>query len=50
MKTTHIRTKTQVIITALEALIRQSKIAELKQFKGKVEDLNIDVDMLRGRS
>ena len=50
MKATHIRTKTKVIITALEELIRKSKIAELKQFKGTVEDLDIDLDTLRGRS
>ena len=50
MKATHIRTKTKVIITALEELIRKSKIAELKQFKGTVEDLDIDIDVLRGRS
>ena len=50
MKATHIRTKTKVIITALEELIRKSKIAELKQFKGIVDDLDIDLDVLRGRS
>ena len=50
MKATHIRTKTKVIITALEELIRKSKISELKQFKGKVDDLDIDLDVLRGRS
>lgn len=50
MKATHIRTKTKVIITALEELIRKSKIAELKQFKGTVADLDIDLDVLRGRS
>ena len=37
MKTTHIQTKTKVIITALEELIRKTKIAELKNFKGKVD-------------
>ena len=50
MKATHIRTKTKVIITALEELIRKSKIAELKQFKGTVDDLDIDLNILRGRS
>jgi len=50
MKATHICTKTKVIITALEELIRKSKIAEIKQFKGTVADLDIDVDTLRGRS
>lgn len=48
MKRTHIKTKTQVIITALEELVRKSKISELKRFKGKV-DLDIDMDTLRGR-
>lgn len=48
MKTTHIQTKTKVIITALEQLIRKSKISELKKFKGKV-DLDIDLDVVRGR-
>ncbi len=50
MKATHIRTKTKVIITALEELIRKAKIAELKQFKGQVADLEIDLDRLRDRS
>ncbi len=48
MKTSHIQTKTKVIITALEELIRKSKISELKKFKGKV-DLDIDLDIIRGR-
>ena len=48
MKTTQIQTKTKVIITALEDLIRKSKISELKKFKGKV-DLAIDLDVIRGR-
>ena len=48
MKATHIRTKTKVIITALEELLRKAKISELKAFKGKVE-LDIDLDKLRKR-
>ncbi len=48
MKATHIKTKTKVIIIALEELIRKSKIAELKKFKGKV-DLDIDLNTIRGR-
>lgn len=48
MKTTHIKTKTKVIITALEELIRKSKISELKKFKGKV-DLDVDLNTIRGR-
>jgi Arc/MetJ family transcription regulator len=48
MKTTHIKTKTKVIIIALEELIRKSKIAELKEYKGKI-DLDIDLNTIRGR-
>lgn len=36
MKATNIKTKTKVIIIALEDLIRKNKISELKNFKGKV--------------
>ena len=48
MKATHINTKTKVIITALEELIRKSKISGLKEFKGKV-DFDIDMNAVRGR-
>ncbi len=48
MKATHVKTKTKVIIIALEELIRKSKISELKEFKGKV-DLDIDLNTIRGR-
>jgi hypothetical protein len=48
MKAAHVKTKTMVIITALEELIRKSKISELKQYKGKI-DLKIDLDTFRGR-
>jgi len=48
MKATHIQTKTKVIVTALEELIRKSKISELKKFRGKI-DLDIDLNTLRCR-
>ena len=48
MKTMKIKTKTKVIITALEELIRKNKISELKKFKGSV-DLDIDINSLRSR-
>ncbi|MEA1866896.1 MAG: type II toxin-antitoxin system VapB family antitoxin [Thermodesulfobacteriota bacterium] len=48
MKATHIKIKTKVIIIALEELIRKSKIAELKEFKGKV-DLDINLNTIRRR-
>jgi Arc/MetJ family transcription regulator len=45
---TGIPTKTKVIVTALEGLVRKSKLAGLKEFKGKI-DLAIDLDTLRDR-
>ncbi|MCB1985083.1 MAG: type II toxin-antitoxin system VapB family antitoxin [Burkholderiales bacterium] len=48
MKLTHARTKTGVIVLALEELIRKSRIVNLKAFKGKI-DLNIDLNTLRDR-
>ena len=48
MKATDIKTKTKVIITALEQLIKKSKISEIKKYKGQI-DLDIDLDELRGR-
>ena len=49
MKSTNIKTKTKVIITALEQLVRKSKISGIKEYKGKV-DLNLDLDEIRGRN
>jgi Arc/MetJ family transcription regulator len=48
MKITNIKTKTKVIITALEQLVKKSKISEIKKYKGQV-DLNIDLDEIRER-
>jgi hypothetical protein len=48
MKVSRIHTKTKVIITALEDLIRKSKISEIKKFKGTI-DIDIDMNAVRGR-
>lgn len=48
IKVSHQKTKTAVIIEALEDLVRKSRIQGLKKFKGKVE-LHIDLDVIRGR-
>lgn len=48
MKATHIKTKTKVIVAALEGLIRKSRTSDLKKFKGKV-NLDIDLDVVRKR-
>ena len=48
MKLSHQKTKTAVIISALEDFIRKSRISGLKKYKGKV-DLDIDLNALRKR-
>ena len=49
MKVSHQRTKTAVIVTALEDLVRKNRIQGIRQFKGKL-DLDIDLKTLRKRS
>ena len=49
MPLVQIKTKTQVIILALQELIRKTEISKLKKFKGKI-DLDIDLNLIRNRS
>ena len=48
MAMTHIKTKTDLIKTALINLIQREKISELKKYYGHV-DLDLDLDTLRKR-
>jgi len=48
MKASRSKTKTQTIVLALQELVRKSKIAKLKSFKGKIA-LDIDLDTIRDR-
>ena len=48
MKVSSHRTKTAVIIGALEDLIRKNRIRGLKRYKGRV-NLNVDLAALRDR-
>jgi hypothetical protein len=48
IKVSHQKTKTAVIIEALEDFVRKSRIQNLKKFKGKIE-LDIDLDVVRER-
>lgn len=48
MKVTEIKTKTKVIVTALEELVRKTRISEIKKYKGKI-DLDINLNDVRGR-
>lgn len=49
LKVSHQKTKTGVIIAALEDLLRKHRLQGLKRFRGKV-DLAIDLDALRDRT
>ena len=49
MEASQAKTRTQVIIMALEELIRRHSIARIKQFKGKLDLQEIDLDHIRNR-
>ena len=49
MQSTDIKTKTKVIVLALQELIKRNKVAALKFYKGKI-NLNINIDLLRKRN
>ena len=49
MKAAHAKTKTSVIIQALEELVQKSKITSVKDFKGKL-NLNVNINDLRKRT
>ncbi len=48
LEVSHCKTKTMVILMALQNLIRQAKIKKLKEFRGKVK-LPINLNELRKR-
>lgn len=48
MKITHMKTKTGVIVYALENLLQRENVQNLKKYQGKLR-LNIDLDRLRNR-
>lgn len=48
LQLTQAKNKTQVIVMALEDLIRRHRLQKLKDYKGKL-DLDIDLDVTRSR-
>jgi hypothetical protein len=48
MKASNQRTKTGVIIAALEEFVRRSRLQGLKRYRGRL-DCEIDLDVLRKR-
>jgi len=49
MKVSHQKTKTAVIITALQDLVRKSRLQELRHFKGRV-NVDLDLNVVRKRA
>ena len=49
MKASHQKTKTAVIITALQDFVRKNRLQELRRFKGRV-DLDVNLAVLRNRA
>ena len=49
MQLTDVKTKTKVIVLALQELIKKNKVTDLKSYKGAF-DLDIDIDTLRNRN
>ena len=48
LKVSRKKTKTALIISALEDVVRKNRIQEIKRYKGKI-DLEMDLDSLRDR-
>ena len=48
LKLSHQKTKTAVIISALEDFVRKARISDIKKYRGKI-DLDIDLNSLRDR-
>ena len=49
LRVTHLKTKTELITTAVRELIRKHKTGSLKKFKGSIK-LNINLNTLRNRA
>lgn len=49
MKVSNCKTKTAVIVRALEQLVRSEKLALLRASRGAMPGLKIDLDTLRAR-
>ncbi len=46
---TQIKTKTALITTALQELVRRHAIADIKKYRGKI-DFDVNLDQLRDRT
>lgn len=49
MSATNVKEKADVIVIALQELVKKNKLTQLKDYKGQI-DLEVDLDALRGRN
>ena len=50
METGKFKTKSDVVVRALETLVRLSNIARLRSLRGSMPDFSLDLDILRART
>ena len=50
METDKFKSRTDVVVRALETLVRLSNIARLRSLRGSMPDFSLDLDMLRSRT
>ena len=49
METGEFKTRADVVVRALETLVRLSNIAHLRSLRGAMPDFSLDIDTLRSR-
>ena len=50
METGNFKTRADVVVRALETLVRLSNIARLRSLRGSMPDFSLDLDTLRSRT
>ena len=50
METGNFKTRADVVVSALETLVRLSNIARLRSLRGSMPDFSLDLDALRSRT
>ena len=50
METGKFKTRSDVVVRALETLVRMSNIARIRSMRGSMPDFSLDLDVLRSRT
>ena len=50
METGEFKTRADVVVRALETLVRMSNIARIRSMRGSMPDFSLDLDVLRSRT